>query len=101
VDHLGVGVAAQQQGAVVVPGRDPLGQLACPGDALHEGHGGHLVVAHPDQPRSGLGGGGQEFLDGRVAKDGAHRAVEGAGRAAALHVAEDGDPDVLAQLLGE
>ena len=99
VDHLGVAVAAHRQRGVVVLGRDPVGQLAGLGDALHQRHLGDPVVLHADQLRDAVRRGRQHLLDGRVAEHGAHRAVEGAGRAAALDVAEDGHPGVLAEPL--
>ena len=98
VDHLGVAVAAHHQRGVVVPGRDPVGQLAGPGDALHQRRLGHPVVPQPDQLRDALWGGREHLLDGGVTEDGAHPPVEGAGHAAALHMPEDRHPDVPAQL---
>ena len=97
VEHLGVAVAAHRQRGVVVLGGDQVGQ---PRVLATHSISGTLDTRLPWMPISCgtlSAVGRQHLLDGRVSEHGAHRPVERAGRAAALHVAEDGHPGVLAE----
>jgi hypothetical protein len=71
------------------------------GHTGHERHAGDAVLAHADELRLALGRGAEQLEHGGVAEQRAHPAVEGARRAAALHVAEDRHAGVLAEALLE
>ena len=76
---------------------DPLGDLLRLCDALHQRRGDYAVAAETDQLRGRIGTVGEQSLDGGVRDLGWLGPVEGTRRAAALHVAEDRDPRVLAE----
>ena len=81
--------ASQRHGPLVVARRDGLGHRARLLDALHQRVAPDAVVAHADHLRLAVRPGRQQLIHGRGADQGAHPAVEGAGRAAALDVAQD------------
>ena len=67
--------------------------------AFHQRSVGDAVAAQADQLRLVIGFAESSALDGRIAQQGAQVAVEGAGRAAALDMTQNGDTHFFAQAL--
>ena len=99
--RFGETVAAQRHGLVVLVLVNRLGDGARLLDALHQRHGGDAIAANRDHLRLVGGLRGQHGFHGLIAHHRAQVAIEGAGRAAALHVTQHRRAHFLAQFFFE
>ncbi len=81
----------------VVAGLDQCRHLAGVAHRLHQVDGGHPVAPEAEHPARRAGVRAEQGAGRLIAEPRRAPPVEGAGRAAALHVTENGDPGVLAE----
>ena len=100
-EGLGEAAAAQRHGLLVVLVCNDLGYQLGLSHGRHERRANGPVLAQSDQLGFAVGRGGQDFVDRIGAQDRAVPAVERAGCAATLDVAQDRDARVLAEAVVE
>ena len=98
-ERLGERLPAQSQRFVKVLGGHGVGHGLGLGQGYVEPGARQLVALHADDERLAIGIHGRDGLDGFRTQHRAQIAVEGAGRAAALDVAQHGDARVFAQTI--